>query len=204
VPWVSAAGGRVIKLKKSNLALLFGVTVFLGIVIAESLNQAALTPDTLISAVVEALVIGSIYAIAASGLVVTYQTSGIFNFAQGAIGMFMAFLYWELRFNHNWPAPVALIAVILIAAPLLGAGIERLIMRQIANQTLVVKLVVTIGLMFLLLGLTQMIWPDQTVNTPPFPAFFAASHGVDIGNVVVTWHQIITIGVAVGIAEFVR
>ncbi len=194
----------MIKLKKSNLALMFGVTVFLGIVIAESLNQAALTSDALISAVVFALVIGSIYAIAASGLVVTYQTSGIFNFAQGAIGMFMAFLYWELRFNHNWPAPVALIAVILIAAPLLGAGIERLIMRQIANQTLVVKLVVTIGLMFLLLGLTQMIWPDQTANAPPFPAFFAASHGVDVGNVVVTWHQIITIGVAVGIAVFLR
>ncbi len=194
----------MIKLKKSNLALLFGVTVFLGIVIAESLNQAALTPDTFISAIVEALVVGSIYAIAASGLVVTYQTSGIFNFAQGAIGMFMAFLYWELRFNHNWPAPVALIAVILVAAPLMGAGIERLIMRRIASQTLVVKLVVTIGLMFLLLGLTQMIWPGATANTPPFPAFFAASHGVNIGSVVITWHQIITIGVAVGIAIFLR
>jgi branched-chain amino acid transport system permease protein len=204
VPWVSAAGGRVINLKKSNLALIFGVTVFLGIVIAESLNQAALTSDTFISAGIEALVVGSIYAIAASGLVVTYQTSGVFNFAQGAIGMFMAFLYWEVRFNHNWPAPIALIAVILVAAPLMGAGIERLLMRRIANATLVVKLVVTIGLMFLLLGATQMIWPDQSANTPPFPAFFAASHGVNIGNVVMTWHQIITIGVAIGIAVFLR
>jgi branched-chain amino acid transport system permease protein len=35
------------------------------------------------------LVLGSAYAVAASGLVVTYSTSGIFNIAHGAIGMFM-------------------------------------------------------------------------------------------------------------------
>ncbi len=47
------------------------------------------------------IVTGSIYAVAASGLVLTYTTSGIFNFAHGGIGMFMAFVYWELRFNRN-------------------------------------------------------------------------------------------------------
>ena len=36
---------------------------------------------------------GCVYAITAMGLVVTYTTSGIFNFAQGAIGMIGAFLY---------------------------------------------------------------------------------------------------------------
>jgi branched-chain amino acid transport system permease protein len=51
------------------------------------------------------IVTGSVYAVAASGLVLTYTTSGIFNFAHGGIGMFMAFTYWELRFNHGWPAP---------------------------------------------------------------------------------------------------
>jgi branched-chain amino acid transport system permease protein len=55
------------------------------------------------------IVTGSIYAVAASGLVVTYTTSGIFNIAHGAIGMLMAFTYWELRINHDWPAPIALI-----------------------------------------------------------------------------------------------
>ena len=42
------------------------------------------------------IVLGSAYAVAASGLVVTYSTSGIFNIAHGAIGMFMAFVYWQL------------------------------------------------------------------------------------------------------------
>ena len=37
---------------------------------------------------------GAGYAIAATGLVVTYTTSGVFNFAQGAVGMVAAFCYW--------------------------------------------------------------------------------------------------------------
>jgi branched-subunit amino acid ABC-type transport system permease component len=43
------------------------------------------------------LIAGSAYAIAASGLVLTYATSNVFNIAHGAIGMFMAFVYWSWR-----------------------------------------------------------------------------------------------------------
>ena len=77
------------------------------------------------------IVTGSVYAIAASGLVVTYTTSGIFNFAHGAIGMVMAFLYWQLRVQMHWPAPIALIVVLFILSPLLGAVIERVMMRRL-------------------------------------------------------------------------
>jgi branched-subunit amino acid ABC-type transport system permease component len=41
------------------------------------------------------LALAAIYAIASSGLVVTYTTSGIFNFAHGAFGMMAAFMYWQ-------------------------------------------------------------------------------------------------------------
>ena len=49
------------------------------------------------------IVLGSTYAIAASGLVLTYATSNVFNFAHGAVGMVMTFLYWELYVNQGWP-----------------------------------------------------------------------------------------------------
>src|SRR5437660_1520676 len=52
---------------------------------------------------------GCIYALTASGLVVTYTTSGIFNFAHGAIGMLMAFTFWELTVEHGWPQWLALL-----------------------------------------------------------------------------------------------
>ena len=41
------------------------------------------------------LAFAGVYFIAASGLVVTYTASGIFNFAQGAIGMLFAYVYWQ-------------------------------------------------------------------------------------------------------------
>ena len=49
-----------------------------------------------VSFVVAGLVTGSIYAVTASGLVVTYKSTGVFNFAHGAVGMVMAYLYWQL------------------------------------------------------------------------------------------------------------
>ena len=46
----------------------------------------------------------SIYTLAASGLVLTYTTTGIFNFAQGAIGMLGAFAFWELHRDRDGPS----------------------------------------------------------------------------------------------------
>src|SRR2546427_676203 len=81
------------------------------------------------------IVSGASYAIAASGLVVTYTTSGIFNFAHGAIGMFMAFVYWELTVNRGWPTPLALVVVLFVLAPLMGAVIERVLMRKLHGRS---------------------------------------------------------------------
>ena len=92
------------------------------------------------------IVTGAIYAVAASGLVVTYTTSGIFNFAQGAIGMFMAFVYWELRVNRGVPAPIALILSIFVIAPLLGALIERVLISVTPSSLRVVNSASMIGL----------------------------------------------------------
>src|SRR6266542_1360795 len=92
------------------------------------------------------LVTGATYAIAASGLVVTYTTSGIFNFAHGAIGMFMAFTYWELRVHRHWPAPIALIVVLFVLSPLMGALIEFVLMRKLNGLPTEVTLVVTLAL----------------------------------------------------------
>jgi branched-chain amino acid transport system permease protein len=58
----------------------------------------------------------AIYAVIGSGLVLTYTTTGVFNFAHGAAGMLAAFTYWQLTVGWGWPVPVALAAVLLVAA----------------------------------------------------------------------------------------
>jgi len=73
-----------------------------------------------LSYTITGLSLAAILAVAASGLVLTYTTTGVFNFAHGAIGMFLAFVYWELSVNRGWPVPIALQLVVLAA---LGTGV---------------------------------------------------------------------------------
>ncbi len=147
------------------------------------------------------IVTGAVYAVAASGLVVTYTTSGIFNFAHGAMGMLMAFLYWQLRVHLHWPAPLALIAVLFVLAPLFGAVIERILMRNVRGSDTGVALMVTLGLLLFLIGLA-LTWWKQT-EPRALPEFFAG-HSVRIFSVNVTWHELISIAMAGVVAVVLR
>ncbi|MET0883686.1 MAG: ABC transporter permease, partial [Acidimicrobiales bacterium] len=89
--------------------------------------------DQFLTFTVFGLVTAAIYAVAASGLVVTYTTSGIFNFAHGAFGMLAAFMYWRLRVEWGWPAPISLLIMLCLVAPLFGATIERVIFRGLQD-----------------------------------------------------------------------
>ena len=115
------------------------------------------------------IVAGCIYALTATGLVVTYTTSGIFNFAHGAMGMVAAFTYWELSVDQGWPTPLALVVVLFVLAPLMGALIERVLTRSLGGVD--TSLTVTIGLLLLLLGLATIIWDPTTSRV--LPQFFA-------------------------------
>src|SRR5687768_12286839 len=149
---------------------------------------------------VSGIVTGAIYAVAASGLVVTYTASGVFNFAHGAIGMLMAFTYWQLRVEQGLSTPLALVLVIFIIAPLLGAIIERVLMRNLQGAATATSLVVTVGLMVALIGVAQSIWPPEAREMPPFYGF----DGFNVGELFVTWHEAITIGVALAVAIALR
>jgi len=139
------------------------------------------------------VVTGCIYAVAALGLVVTYTTAGVFNLAHGAVGMFMAFVYWELRVRHHWPTPVALIVVLFVLAPLLGAAIERTLVRRLHGSPVRVTLVVTLALLVILLKASESIWKPTSART--LSPFFLGHH-VKIAGVVVTAHELITLAVA--------
>ena len=54
-------------------------------------------------------VTGAIYSIMAAGLVLTYTTSGIFNFAHGAVAFSVAYLYYQLHSGSGVPIVPSLI-----------------------------------------------------------------------------------------------
>ena len=146
------------------------------------------------------IVTGSIYAVAASGLVVTYTTSGVFNIAHGAVGMLMAFVYWQVRFDWGWSTPLSLAFVLLVAAPLLGVVVERTLARNLAKASLVSSLVVTIGLLLVLMAVALNVWPPEGRRVD---GFFSPG-GFDLGPVFVTWHQTTTVLVAIAVAVGLR
>jgi branched-chain amino acid transport system permease protein len=185
------------------------VAIFVGFVVQESWAGYEITGDSILRFVVVGVTLGSIYAVAASGLVVTYTTSGIFNFAQGAIGMLMAFVYWELKVNAGVQTFVALVITVGIAAPLLGMAIERVLMRRLTDAPLVAQLVVTIGLMLALMGFTLWLWdPNETrsIGTffPDTVILGDIPGGIQIGETFLPYYRLITILTGIAIAIGLR
>ncbi len=166
------------------------VVVFVGTVVASSWAGNPITGDSLLFFLVVGITLGSVYAVAATGLVVTYTTSGIFNFAQGAIGMFMAYVFWELHVNNGVQTAVAFFITVFVVAPLMGALIERVLMRRLADAPLVAQLVTTIGLLLALMGLAGTIWNPQ--QTHVISRFFGTD-GFMIGQTLIPWSRFITI-----------
>jgi branched-chain amino acid transport system permease protein len=147
------------------------------------------------------VVSGAIYAVTATGLVVTYNTTGVFNFAHGATGMLLAFVFWQLWQGWGIPVLVALALVLLVCAPLLGAVVERTMMRHLHGTATGVPLVVTTGLLLLLFGLANSIWNQNTARS--LPNFFPNDQ-VSVGQVSITAEQLITMAVAVVVAVSLR
>jgi branched-chain amino acid transport system permease protein len=147
------------------------------------------------------IVVGCIYALSATGLVVTYLTSGIFNFAHGAVGMIAAFAYWRLTAQEGWPAILALPFILFVFAPALGILIDTLIMRNLHSASEEVRVIVTVALMLFLLGIGSWIWDPGVPRT--IPRFFDP-HQVRIFDVNVTVHQIVVVLAALAVAVLLR
>ncbi len=157
--------------------------------------------STILNAIVAGVTFGAIYSLAGAGLVVTYTTSGIFNFGQGAIGMIMAFLFWQ--FTEDWGAPrwLSFIVIVFVIAPAFGVFLDRFAFSRAASSTLVVQLMSTVALMIFLMGIASWIWDPKEFRTVPF---FFGNSGFNVGETFVLWHRAITIGLGIAIAIALR
>jgi len=112
------------------------------------------------------LLAGIMYSLVALGFVLIYKASGVFNFAQGAMVFFAALTFVSLleRGVNFWLALVITLAVMVV----LGMAIEKVVLRPLVNQPPITLFMATIGLTFVLEGLSQAVWGSQP-------------HGLDLG-----------------------
>lgn len=139
---------------------------------------------------------GAAYAIAASGLVLTYSTTRVFNIAHGAVGMVFAFVYWDFSVKQDIPVWLSLILVLVVAAPLFGVFVQRVLARGLGSAPISVSLVVTVGLLVALIGVATQIWPPESRTLPQF----FKGHLIEVGDITITWHQVITVVISIIVA----
>ncbi|CAN5391761.1 hypothetical protein BH09ACT12_BH09ACT12_20990 [soil metagenome] len=144
---------------------------------------------------------GAAYAIAASGLVLTYTTTRVFNIAHGAFGMVMSFIFWDFSQKQGLPVWLSLILVLGVVAPLTGYLIQRFVARGLGEAPVSVSLVVTVGLFVGLIGVAQAIWPPEPRFVPPLLSDDTGNDkSFGIGETVVTAQQVITVLASIGVA----
>lgn len=97
--------------------------------------------------VLSGLVSGALYALLATGLVLSYSASGLFNFAHGATAYLCALTFYEVHSGLGWPAVPAALLVVCVLAPGLGWGLDRLMFRRLARVGETAQIVATIGLL---------------------------------------------------------
>jgi ABC-type branched-subunit amino acid transport system ATPase component/branched-subunit amino acid ABC-type transport system permease component len=126
------------------------------------------------------LVSGSVYGLAAMGLVLTYKTSGVFNFAHGAVAAAAALIFYALRTEHHVPWPLAAVISVLVFGTVVGLLFE-LIARRISSLTAAWQILATVGMVILVEAVADIAY-GQTVR--PFPGFLpTGTYQLDTVNV---------------------
>jgi len=141
------------------------------------------------------LVSGSVYGLTAMGLVLTYKTTGVFNFAHGAVATGAAYLFYELNANRGLPWPVALVATVALIA-VLGGPLMELIGSRLRQVPVATQVVATIGLLLAVQGIVVAIFGAVAM---PFPAFLS-SRTVRLPGVYVGIDQIVVFAVGTVLA----
>jgi branched-subunit amino acid ABC-type transport system permease component len=146
---------------------------------------------------------GSVVAIAAMGLVLSYKASGIFNFAHGAIGAVAAGVFYQLYHVNGLPAWLSVVITLVVVGVVFGLLMER-VAYFVANASSTMKVVATLGIMISLSSLFQLRYGGITREFPSFlPQQTFRLLGVNIA-----YEQVILVvlglGLAFGMTAFFR
>ena len=135
---------------------------------------------------------GAIYAMAALGLVLTYKTSGIFNFAIGAQAAASAYVFYSFRVSGGLPWPLAALCSMLVVG-LLGSVLLERMAFWLTGAPAAMKVVATIGLLVLLQSGLTGAYGVATIEFAPF----LPNKGIHVFGVNVLGSQLIEVAIAV-------
>ena len=154
------------------------------------------------------LAVGAVYGVSGVGIVVLYRTTGVLNFAYGAIGALGVFIAFDLINKTSWcPDWLAYLACVLVGGGVMLA--YGLVFGPVfAARDPLVKSAATLGLTLILLAAMSWTWPANEVRAVPLPSDNWHNFGYQIGDVRISWTKIIALlfafGVTAGTTVFLR
>lgn len=149
---------------------------------------------TFLTNVFAGLALGSTYALVALGFVVIYKATGVINFAQGGLLALGAYLGYTFSNNLAIAFGVAILLA-CVSAAVVGASVERLVLRRMVGQPPFAVIMITIGLLFLLEPLITAIWgfDNRPVDNP------WNIQTVQVGQLVLGVRDLWTIGITAAV-----
>ncbi|GLY11567.1 branched-chain amino acid ABC transporter permease [Bacillus badius] len=136
------------------------------------------------------LTIGSIYALVAIGFVITYNITGVLNFAQGDFAMLGAML--AITFvSMDMPMGLGIILSIGIVV-LVGGIFERTAIYPARNASLPTLIIITLGVAIAIRGFAILIWGTQPRSLPPF----TENNPINVLNAVLLPQSIWAVGIS--------
>ncbi len=137
--------------------------------------------------VISGIVVGSIYALAALGLVLVYKSSRVANFAHGQLIAAGAFIAYALTVWASVPIFFSFL-ISMVATFFLAMSVERIFLRRLIGEPIISVIMVTIGLASILDGLIYLT-PFGTENFS-FPPFLPQTP-LSYGGVSISWTQLV-------------
>lgn len=149
----------------------------------------------LLSYAIPGLPYGCVFALLGMGLVLTYQTSDVFNLAFGAQAYASAVVFF-VAVQNGWPTWAAFLLAVVFGAPVLGALLQFGLYRHVRAKPPLVKLVAALGMLIAIPAVLQVAFgADQLINPPslwlsPSAIYFHvagdAINGTEVSTVIVT------------------
>jgi branched-chain amino acid transport system permease protein len=137
--------------------------------------------------IISGVVVGSIYALAALGLVLIYKSSRVANFAHGQIIAAGAFIAFYLTVKVGIPIFFSFLASMVFTF-FLALSVERIFLRRLIGEPIISVIMVTIGLASIIDGLIYFT-PFGSENFS-FPAFLP-QEPISLGGVSISWTQLV-------------
>jgi len=150
--------------------------------------------STLLPFIVIGVVSGAIYGLSATGLVLTYKTSGIFNFAHGAIAAAAAYLFYWLHIEHRMPWVPAFILCVVVLGAVLGWLFE-LLSRSLSQQSNAMKVVGTVGLILMVQGVARVKFGPDALQIPQYLP--SGDKTFKLGGTLISYAQVTVTAIAV-------